>query len=84
MGDNDARQMIDSSTIFEDCRRVAVLARKFAGGMYWKHRQDYEYLVKTLPDNRQHRMGRRTPENQRIYEKTSSRTRLKWRGVFGT
>jgi hypothetical protein len=69
LGDNAARQMIDSSTIFEEHRRVATLARKFAGGMYWKRQEGYEYLVKTLPDNRQHRLGRRTPENERIYEK---------------
>lgn len=68
LGDNAARQMIDSSTIFEEHRRVAVLARKFTGGMYWKHQEGYEYLVKTLPDNRQHRLGGRTPENERIYE----------------
>jgi hypothetical protein len=68
LGDNAARQMIDSSTIFEEYRRVAVLARKFAGGMYWKRQEGYEYLVKTLPDNRQHRMGGRTPENERVYE----------------
>lgn len=47
---------------------MAALARKFAGGMYWKRQEDYEYLVKTLPDNRQHRMGRRSPENERILE----------------
>lgn len=68
LGDNAARQMIDSNTVFDECHRVAVLARKFAGGMYWKRQDGYEYLVKTLPDNRQHRMGRRTPENERIYE----------------
>ncbi len=68
LGDNAARQMIDSNTIFEECRRVAVLARKFAGGMYWKRQDGYEYLVKTLADNRQHRLGRRTPENERIYQ----------------
>lgn len=37
--------------------------------MYWKRQDGYEYLVKTLPDNRQHRLGGRTPENEQIYEK---------------
>ncbi len=68
LGDNAARQMIDSSTIFEEHRRVATLARKFSGGMYWKRQDGYEYLVKTLPDNRQHRLGGRTPESERVYE----------------
>ena len=47
---------------------MVALARKFTGGMYWKHQEGYEYLVKTLPDNRQHRMGGHTAENERIYE----------------
>lgn len=68
LGDNAARQMIDSNTIYDECRRVAALARRFSGGMYWKHQEGYEYLVKTLPDNRQHRLGGRTPENERIYD----------------
>jgi hypothetical protein len=61
--------MIDSNTVFEEYRRVAALAGRFTGGMYWKQQQGYEYLVKTLPDNRQHRIGGRTPENESIYEK---------------
>lgn len=68
LGDNAARQMIDSNTIYDERRRVAALARRFSGGMYWKRQDGYEYLVKTLPDNRQHRLGGRTPENERIYD----------------
>ena len=80
LGDNAARQMIDSSTIFDEYRRVVVLARKFTGGMYWKRQDCYEYLVKTLPDNRQHRMGGRTPENERLYENfIKNKTAVEWR-----
>lgn len=61
--------MIDSNTVFEEYLRVVALSKKYVGGMYWKRQDAYEYLVKTLPDNRQHRMGGRTPENERIYEK---------------
>ena len=68
LGDNAARQMIDSNTVFDEYQRVMLLAHRLAGGMYWKHQDGYEYLVKTQPDNRQHRMGKRTPENERIYE----------------
>lgn len=65
--DNTARQVIDSSTVFEEARRVAVQARAHAGGMYWKRQGDYEYLVKTLPDNRQQRIGPRSPDTEKTY-----------------
>lgn len=57
LSDNAARQVIDSTTIFDELRRTTALARRYAGGMYWKKQPPYEYLVKTLPDNRQHRIG---------------------------
>lgn len=65
--DNTARQVIDSSTIFDELCRTQVQARKFAGGMYWKQQPPYEYLVKTFPNNRQHRLGPRSEETERIY-----------------
>ena len=79
--DNTARQVIDSSTIFDELCRAQVLARKFAGGMYWKQQPPYEYLVKTFPNNRQHRLGPRSEETERIYahfvqKKTASEDRL--------
>jgi hypothetical protein len=50
--------------------------------MYWKRQQGYQYLVKTTPDNRQHRIGPRSPETERIFEEFSAHksqveTRLK-------
>jgi hypothetical protein len=68
MNDNAARQLIDSTTVFGEFRRVMTLSRKFNGGMYWKQQGEYSYLVRTQPDNRQHRIGARTPDNERIYE----------------
>ena len=67
LSDNAARQVIDSTTIFDELRRTQAQARRFAGGMYWKKQPPYEYLVKTLPDNRQHRIGPRSEETERIY-----------------
>jgi hypothetical protein len=67
LSDNAARQVIDSTTIFDELRRTQAQARRFAGGMYWKKQPPYEYLVKTLPDNRQHRIGPRSEESERIY-----------------
>ena len=43
--DNAARQVIDSTTIFEEFVRVQARARNFAGGMYWKRQDAHEYLV---------------------------------------
>ena len=67
LGDNAVRQLIDSSTIFDEFRRVESLSRKFTGGMYWKRQDGYEYLVKTFPNNRQQRLGARSSETERTY-----------------
>jgi hypothetical protein len=80
--DNAARQLIDSITVFDEYRRVEALARRVAGGMYWKRQEGHEYLVKTSPDNRQQRLGARSAETERTYaaftkQKTEIETRLK-------
>lgn len=54
--DSAAREVIDSATIFGEFMRVQAQARQYSGGMYWKRKGAYEYLVKTLPDNRQQRV----------------------------
>ena len=41
--------------------------------MYWKRQGDYEYLVKTSPDNRQRRIGPRSDETVRIHEEFVAR-----------
>jgi hypothetical protein len=66
LSDNAARQVIDASTIFEEWRRVDNQARSYAGGMYFKREGEYEYLVKTSPDNRQQRLGRRSAETEAV------------------
>ena len=73
LSDNTARQVIDSTTVFDEHRRVQAEARKYAGGMYWKRQGDYEYLVKTMRDNRQHRVGTRSPETEGIYSDFTTR-----------
>lgn len=73
--DNAARQLIDSTTIFEEFRRVLEQARQYAGGMYWKRQGDYEYLVKTQPDGRQRRIGARSTETEKAYEEFTARKR---------
>lgn len=71
--DNAARQVIDSTTVFDEFVRVQAQARQYAGGMYWKRQKDYQYLVKTQPDNRQQRIGPRSPETERIFEEFTAR-----------
>lgn len=61
-----ARQAIDSTAIFEEWHRALGQARPYAGGMYFKKEGAYEYLVKTSPDNKQQRLGRRSPETEQI------------------
>ena len=82
LSDNAARQAIDSTTVFDEYLRVKAQARPLAGGMYWKRQLEYEYLVKTTPNNRQHRIGPRSPETERTYGEFTARksdveTRLK-------
>lgn len=77
-----ARQVIDATTVFTEHRRVQALARDVAGGMYWKRQGPYEYLVRTQPDNRQARIGPRSPETEAALASFSTRkeaaeTRLK-------
>ena len=73
IADNAARQAIDSATVFEEFARVKKEASKYAGGMYWKRQGGYEYLVKTLPDNRQQRLGAKSSQTEEIYEGFTSR-----------
>ena len=73
LSDNTARQVIDSTTLFEEFVRVKDRAKPYAGGMYWKRQGDYEYLVKTSPDNRQRRIGPRSDETVRIHEEFVAR-----------
>jgi hypothetical protein len=75
LSDNAARQVIDSSTIFDEFTRVELQTRPYAGGMYWKQQGEHTYLVKTSPDNRQKRLGARTPESEQIYLEFTTRKR---------
>lgn len=71
--DNAARQFIDSSTVFVEHSRARAAARQYAGGMYWKNQDGYSYLVKTMPDNRQKRIGARSAETEAIYKEFATR-----------
>lgn len=75
LSDNAARQLIDSSTIFDEFVRVQAQTRPYAGGMYWKRQDDRQYLVKTSPDNRQKRMGLRSSQTEKIYLEFTERKR---------
>lgn len=75
LSDNATRQLIDSITVFTEFARVQAEAGRFSGGMYWKLQGDYEYLVKTFRDNRQRRLGARSPETERVYETFTARKR---------
>jgi len=75
LSDNAARQVVDSTTLFEEYHRVRAEARSYEGGMYWKRQGPYEYLTKTTPDNRQRRIAPRSPETEQIYTDFTSRKR---------
>jgi hypothetical protein len=71
--DNTFRQVIDSTMVFLEHRRVQAEALRYAGGMYWKRQGGYEYLVKTTVDNRQRRLGPRTDETEHTYAAFTTR-----------
>lgn len=71
--DNAARQLIDSTTVFDEYRRVRAQAKSYAGGMYWKKQGGYEYLVRTAPDNRQQRIGPRSAETEKTFTAFAAR-----------
>lgn len=73
LSDNAARQFMDSVTIFSEHARTAEQALQYKGGMYWKVEGAYEYLVKTQPDNRQTRVGRRSAETEKIHAEFTMR-----------
>lgn len=73
LSDNAARQVIDSTTVFDELRRVNAETKKYLGGMYWKRTGDREYLVKTLPDNRQRSLGPRSEGTERIHADFTTR-----------
>lgn len=67
LSDAAARQLIDADTIFREYLRTQKESRAYSGGMYWKRQGSYEYLVKTGLDNRQQRIGLRSPETEHVY-----------------
>ena len=60
-------------TVFAEHRRVRAEAEKYSGGMYWRRQGEYEYLIKTTPDNRQQRLGARSPASEQTYQAYTQR-----------
>lgn len=73
LSDNAARQVMDSTTVFNEFQRVKRQARQYTGGMYWKRQGDYTYLVKTQPDNSQTRIGPRSADTEKVFAEFSTR-----------
>jgi hypothetical protein len=71
--DNVARQLIDSTTVFDEHRRVQAQAKPYAGGLYWKKQGDYEYLVRTAAGKRQRRIGPRSAATEKTYAAFTAR-----------
>jgi hypothetical protein len=61
------RQLIDSITLFTEFQRVWVQSKKYAGSMYWKSENGYDYLIKTiLRSRKQERLGVRSEVSEKI------------------
>ena len=61
------RQAIDAEAVFTEFHKTRKKAQAYAPGMYWKQEHEGDQLVKTLPHKRQERLGRRSPETEKIY-----------------
>ena len=84
ISDDAARQVIDAGTVFEAARQARQEAQRWAGGMYWKRQGAYEYLVRTAPDNRQHRIGARSLDTEQVYASFNQRKQAaqdRWRAL---
>ena len=62
------RQLIDSQAVYLEFRRARKAAAKFSGGMSFKREGRCEYLVKTMPDNRQNRLGARSEATEATFQ----------------
>lgn len=63
-----AQQIINSNAIFAEYRRALDAARPYAGGMYWKGVDGYEYLIKTGKGNSQESLGSKDARTETIYQ----------------
>ena len=78
--DAAVRQSIDSVTVFTEFQHVQADARGVSGGMYFKRQGNYEYLVRTGLDNRQQRIGPRSPETEAVHASfTTKKARIESR-----
>ena len=67
VGDNAARQIINSTSVLDAYLAAMKASQRYAGGMYWKRQGEYEYLVKTGLANEQQRLGARSRETEAAY-----------------
>ncbi|WP_077002501.1 GSU2403 family nucleotidyltransferase fold protein [Variovorax sp. KK3] len=74
LADNVTRQVIDSTTVFTEFRRVRAQAQSYGGTMYWKQEGGYEYLTKTRPRRRsQERLGARSLQTETIFDEYTAK-----------
>lgn len=72
--DDDAkRQYIDAKTAFQAWEEARKASKEVRGGMYWKHGNRTDYLIRTSPTNSQKSLGPRTAETEAIYDKFFAR-----------
>lgn len=69
IGEDAQRQYIDAQSVFSAWEDAKKSAAEVQGGMYWQNKNGTDYLIRTSIDNSQKSLGRRTKENEAIYEK---------------
>ena len=62
------RQYIDANSAFTAWESARKSAAEVKGGMFWKHQDGGEYLIRTSLSNSQKSLGKRSVETTAIYE----------------
>ena len=67
------RQFIDANSAFTAWEAARKAATEVKGGMFWKHQDGGEYLIRTALDNSQKSLGARSEKTMAIYENFKAR-----------
>jgi len=67
------RQYIDANSAFTAWEAARKAAAEVRGGMFWKHQDGKDYLIRTSTTNAQKSLGPRSEQTTEIYEKFKAR-----------
>jgi hypothetical protein len=75
LSDSQVRQYINAETVFREWQRAREEAKTVRGGMVWREQDGRRYLIRTSPTGAQKSLGPASDDNERIYERFTTRKR---------